>query len=253
MTDPFTPFRRALDRFADAGKTARFWLRDDDAVQPTPALDRLLALGAAHAVPLTLAVIPRPSGPALAARLEGLPVEVAPHGWSHSNHAAPGRKSCELGPERPARVVLAELATGLARLRTLHGDRTVPVLVPPWNRIAPALIAALPGLGFRGLSVFGPEQGSPPPLRLNVHVDLIDWRGSRGGREAGALVADLVSRLEAARPTGAPVGFMTHHLVHDAAAWAFTERLFALTVSHPGARWHRLSDLLEAAGQMTVV
>lgn len=243
MTDPFDPLRQMLDGLAEAGTPARLWLRDDDAVQPTPALDRLLALGADHSVPLTLAVIPEPSGQALADRLQGLAVEVAPHGWSHANHAGSGEKSCELAATRPATAVLADLAAGLSRLRHLHGPRLVPVLVPPWNRIAPALIPALPGLGYRGLSVFGPERGAAPPARLNVHVDLIDWRGTRGGREAGALVADLVTRLQ----TGAPAGYMTHHLVHDRAAWEFTERLFALTATHPGARWHRLSDLLEAA------
>jgi len=250
MTDPFAPLRAALDGFAAAGTPARFWLRDDDAVEPTAALDHLLTLGAAYGVPLTLAVIPQYTGPALVARLNGLAVEVAPHGWSHINHATPDAKSCELGPERPAALVLNELAAGLARLRRLHGTRAVPVLVPPWNRIDPALIPALPGLGFRGLSVFGAEKGTPPPARLNVHVDLIDWHGTRGGRDPAALVANLVTRLAVARQTGAPVGYMTHHLVHDRAAWDFTERLFAITATHPGARWHRLSDLLTAQDQV---
>ena len=252
MTDPFAPLRRALDGFAEAGRPARFWLRDDDAVEPSPALDRLLELGATYSVPLTLAVIPQHTGPALAARLQGLAVEVAPHGWSHTNHAARGRKSCELGPERPATAVLAELAEGLTWLRTLHGDRTVPMLVPPWNRIDPALIPALPNIGFTGLSVFGPEKGNAPPTPINVHVDLIDWRGTRGGRSTEALVADFLTRLAVAHSTGAPLGYMTHHLVHDAAAWTFTELLFAATAPHPGVRWHRLSDLLAGESQISL-
>lgn len=252
MPDVFDPLRRALDAFAAQGRTARFWLRDDDAVDPSPPLDHLLHLGRDHGVPLTLAVIPQPTGPALAARLHGLAVEVAPHGWSHVNHARPPDKSCELGPDRPAPDILAELAQGLSHLARLYGARLVPVLVPPWNRIDPALIASLPALGFCGLSVFGPEQGAAPPLRINVHVDLIDWRGSRGGREPAALVADLVRRLEVSRATDAPMGFMTHHLVHDAAAWNFTERLFTITAAHAGARWHRLSDLLDELDQNAV-
>lgn len=246
MTDPFDALRRALDGLAEAGTPARFWLRDDDAVEPTPALDHLLALGADYGVPLTLAVIPQPTGAALADRLHGLAVEVAPHGWSHTNHAPAGVKSCELGPHRPADVVLADLAAGLDHLRALHGDRTVPVLVPPWNRIEAGLIPALPSLGLHALSVFGPEAGDAPPHRINVHVDLIDWHGTRGGRDPAALIADLLTRLAVVRKSGVPLGFMTHHLVHDAAAWDFTDRLFALTTRHPGSRWHRLSDLLPA-------
>ena len=212
----------------------------------------MLALVAEYNVPLTLAVIPLLTGPALAARLQGLAVEVAPHGWSHLDHAAPGRKSCELGPERPAPVVLFELATGLARLRHLHGDRTLPVLVPPWNRIDPALMPSLAELGFDAVSAFGPEPDAACLTHLNAHVDLIDWHGSRGGRDTAALVADLVRWLTVARETGQSVGVMTHHLVHDAAAWSFIERLFALTASHPGAAWHRLSDLLSPADQTAV-
>lgn len=244
MTGDFSPLVAALDRWAAAGRQARFWLRDDDAVVPTPALDRLLALGANHGVPLTLAVIPQPTGQALADRLAGLDVEVAVHGWSHADHAAQGRKSCELGPERPAPVVLTQLAAGLAQLRRLHGARAVPVLVPPWNRIDPVLIPQLAAAGFRGLSVFGPEAGTAPPVRINAHVDLIDWRGHRGGRDAGALVAELVARLDAVQGSDAHVGFMTHHLVHDSAAWGFMDGLFTVTVPHPGCRWHSLSSLL---------
>jgi len=252
MSDAFDPLRAALDGWAAAGRQARFWLRDDDAVDPGAALDRLLALGAAHRVPVTLAVIPQHTGSALADRLQGRAVEVAVHGWSHADHAAPGRKSCELGPERSAPVVLHDLAQGLAQLTGLHGARAVPVLVPPWNRIDPGVIAGLRGLGFRGLSVFGPEPAGQPLPRINAHVDLIDWHGTRGGRDPAALVAGLVARLAVAETTGGHVGFMTHHLVHDSAAWAFIDRLLEITTAHPGCRWHSLSDLLAAAGQSSV-
>ncbi len=247
MTDPYAPLRTALDGFAAAGTPARFWLRDDDTVEPTAALNRLLDLGAEYDVPLTLAVIPQHTTLALVERLEGCAVEVVPHGWSHRNHAAPGKKSCELGPDRPAASVLAELAAGLAHLQTLHGPRAIPVLVPPWNRIDRALIPMLPGVGFTGLSVFGPETGNPPPKRWNVHVDLIDWRGTRGGRDPAELVADLLARLMVVARTGSAVGYLTHHLVHDQAAWSFTEQLFAITSEHPGADWQPLSRLMAGA------
>lgn len=249
MTAVFAPLLAAIEASAAQGRQARFWLRDDDAVAPGAALDRLLALGARYGVPLTLAVIPRDSGADLADRLQDCAVDVAVHGWSHQNHAGPGQKSCELGADRPAEVVLGELARGLARLRQFHGARAQPVLVPPWNRIDRQLIPALDALGFRALSVFGPEPAVPATgasLRhLNVHVDLIDWRGHRGGRDAAALVADLVHRLSVAAQSGGHVGFMTHHLVHDDAAWQFTEQLFAITAGRHDCRWLALPDLLQ--------
>ncbi len=231
---------KALDRHADRGKPARLWLRDDDAVDPSPALDRLLRMTAAAQVPVTLAVIPAFSGKALADRLATEPhVTVAVHGWSHTNYAGPDEKKQELGGHRPAAEVLADLALGFDQLATLHGPQFAPVLVPPWNRISSEVVAGLPGLGFEALSVFGPE--TPEPLKMmNTHVDLIDWHGTRGGRPAAILLDELASALEG----GAPVGFLTHHLVHDAAAWDFLADLFEMTATHPGCRWLALPDLI---------
>ncbi len=231
---------RALDHCADRGEPARLWLRDDDAVEPGPALDRLLQLTGAAQVPIALAVIPALSGSALADRLSVEPhVAVAVHGWAHANYAAQAEKPQELGAHRPAPVVLVEVAHGFAHLAALHGPQFTPVLVPPWNRISPAVVAGLPDLGFQALSVFGPEK--PAPLRMvNTHVDLIDWRGTRGGRPAAALLDELASALI----RRAPVGLLVHHLVHDEAAWDFLAGLFDMTAAHPGCRWTALPDLL---------
>ncbi len=229
------PLADALDRLADAGRSADFWLRDDDAVAPTAALDRLLAMTASHGVPLTLAVIPSGSGAPLAERLAGLrDIEVAVHGWSHANHAPPHEKKQELGPHRPSAVVLGELARGLRHLGDLHGGMLLPMLVPPWNRIDAGLVGALPDLGFEALSTFGPARPAPLAV-LNATVDIVDWHGTRSCREPAALVAELVGQLERAAP--APVGLLGHHLVHDEACWRFLEDAFAATAGHPAARW----------------
>ena len=55
----------------EAGRKARFWLRDDDAVEPTEALEKLIAATKAKSVPLALAVIPAQTGDVLAKRLSG--------------------------------------------------------------------------------------------------------------------------------------------------------------------------------------
>lgn len=230
-------FLRALDTCAAAGTPAQFWLRDDDAVEPTAALDQLLAR---VPVPLTLAVIPAFVGAALVQRLAGEHhVTVAPHGWAHLNHAGEGQKKQELGDHRPVPVVLADIAMGAAKVQTLFGAQYTPVLVPPWNRIAPHVVAGLPGIGIKALSVYGPEKPGPLP-QINTHVDVMDWHGTRGGRPDDALLAELAQSMQ----TGTPVGLLTHHLVHDAQVWGFLDRLLALTVGHPGCRWVGLADLL---------
>jgi peptidoglycan/xylan/chitin deacetylase (PgdA/CDA1 family) len=236
--------RRRLDAAAEAGRPVRFWLRDDDAQAPTAALERLLDLCAGR-VPLTLAVIPAGAGAALADRLAGAAgVSVAVHGWSHANHARPWEKPQELGDHRPAGAVAGELARGLARLEALFGGRALPLLVPPWNRVAPGVLAAL--RGFRAVSVYGPERPGPLPS-VNVQVDVIDWRGDRGGRPDAALESEILARVAG----GGAVGVMTHHLVHDAAAWGFVERLFALTCGHPGAAWMTAADLMAGTARVS--
>lgn len=245
MTDAdWAPLTDELDRWARGGRVARFWLRDDDAVEPTEPLERLLALSARHAVPVALAVIPAFTGEALARRLAAAPeAEVAVHGWSHENFAPPGEKKRELGGDRPAGVVLASLEKGLSHLAGLHGPRLTPVLVPPWNRIDPALVPPLGGIGFRALSVFGPERNLGL-TSVNTHVDVIDWHGTRGGRDTGVLVGEMVARLKAIESGEGTLGLLTHHLVHDETVWRFLEELFERTAWHPGCRWTRLSRIV---------
>ncbi|MBY5518387.1 polysaccharide deacetylase family protein [Rhizobium leguminosarum] len=256
MTDgiAWDPLHRELDRWQAAGRVARLWLRDDDAVEPTPDLETLLALTGESGVPLALAVIPGLTGEALALRLaEEAGVAVAVHGWCHTNHAGPERKKQELGGERPAEAVLGELGEGFRLLERLHPARFIPVLVPPWNRIDAALIPALPALGFAALSVYGrAKQGDPVPL-LNTHVDIIDWHGTRGGRSEEELVAELVAELhDRFAGSDEPVGVLTHHLVHDTAAWDFLSALFATTGRHPAVRWSPASALLKAQAREPV-
>ena len=235
------PLVDEIARRAAAGRPLRLWLRDDDAVEPTTALDTLLALTGHHAVPVLIAVIPAFTGKALATRLADAPLaRVAVHGWAHENHAGPGEKNQELGAHRPAKAVLDELSHGFEHLSTLHAGRFVPMLVPPWNRIAPTVIEGLPAAGFKALSVFGPEK--PAPLAMcNTHVDIIDWRGTRGARSAEAVIADLV---RVSQTHDGPIGLLTHHLVHDAAAWALMALIFEATAGTAGCVWARAGDLV---------
>ena len=238
----------ALNDKAAAGQSVNFWLRDDDAIEPGDILDRLLQLTGKFHVPLTLAVIPAHTGDALAQRLAATShVSVAVHGWSHTNYAPIDEKKQELGDHRPAHVVLAELSRGFARLSELHRARFVPLLVPPWNRITPDIVTHLSELGFSAVSTFGDESteesthvATDELFSINTQVDIIDWKGSRGGRLAIDLEAEIIDYLQAGRSS---IGILSHHLVHDEAAWQFLEQLFKATSDHPGARWLSFTEL----------
>jgi peptidoglycan/xylan/chitin deacetylase (PgdA/CDA1 family) len=222
--------KKSLDAMAARGQAAVFWLRDDDATEPGPALDRLLGLD----VPMTIAAIPAGTGQALADRLAvaAAGVSVAVHGWDHANHARSGEKKQELGPHRALNVVAGELARGLSHLRGLTGARCLPILVPPWNRIAPEVEAALPSLGFAAVSAFGPVRPAALPM-VNANVDIIDWRGSRGGKPTAQVEDDILRVISA----GTSVGLLTHHLAHDRAAWAVLGAVVAATRNHPACDW----------------
>src|SRR3546814_9728269 len=77
------------------------------------------------------------------------------HGFRHRNHAPGDAKRAEFGDHRPVAAMLAELQAGRDLSSRLFGDRWLPVLVPPWNRIADAVAERLAELGYRGLSTFG--------------------------------------------------------------------------------------------------
>lgn len=247
------PLIDRLDRCEAAGKAFDFWLRDDDAVEPTAALGRLLELAERFTVPATLAVIPASTDERLSRDLAGRgDIGVAVHGWSHRNHAPMGEKSQELGAHRPREVVLGELTAGYTRLKALYPSAFVPLLVPPWNRIDAGLIAGLPEIGFRALSVFGPETGGKPHRTfahpeltiINTHVDVIDWHGARGCRDHAEIVDDILRRLDQAGEGGGATGILTHHLVHDESVWSFLQKLFEITAPHPACRWRKIADLI---------
>lgn len=223
-----------LDAWAAAGRKPVFWWRDDDATADLTSLRRLLDLREASGLPLALAVIPaliEESLPPLLAGQEGLCL--LQHGYAHQNHAPPDRKKRELGDERPLDAVLAELKAGKARGEAFFGAAWLPILVPPWNRIAPAVAAALPGLGFTGLSTHG-RAPTPPPglLQVNSHLDIMEWKPRARFRGEGAVLDNLCAELAARREDekGLPVeplGLLTHHLAHDEAAWNFLEKLLS--------------------------
>jgi len=251
--EAWAALQQELDAWQAAGRGATLWWRDDDAVAPTPALDRLLDLAAAHEAPLALAVIPAEVEIALAARLENHAAEtpkaevcVLQHGWAHRNNAGDGAKKCELVDPTERPELAADLRRGRLRLAEIFGPRFRPVLVPPWNRLDAAWPARLPGLGFSGLST-AKRRGAREPLegliQANCHLDILQWRPERRFLGTAAALKILVDHLAARRGGDADPaeasGILTHHQVHDEAAWAFLGDLLARLAAHPAV--HLLS------------
>jgi hypothetical protein len=224
---------RALSRARDRDCPIGFWWRDDDASAHTPELDRLLGLAHRHKAGIALAAIPRRLERSLADRLNGEDAAFAlVHGSSHANHAPPGEKKAEFGNHRPIDAMAMEAAAALSMARDLLGAKLLPVFVPPWNRIAPSLISRLQGSGYEAVSTFRDRPASNPVeglMQINTHIDPIDWHGTRSLAEPEDIVSILAGaverRVEGVADRSEPIGFLTHHLVHDEAIWSFCELL----------------------------
>ena len=237
-----------LDRWGEAGRVAELWWRDDDVIGATTQLDRLLRLS--DGIPIALAVIPAQARPELAGALSRTPrVAVVQHGWQHANRASHGKKS-EYPEGRPGALVGAEIGAGRARLKAMFRTRALPMLVPPWNRFAAEFLPLLPGIGIAAISAMGSRhpRALPPGLAaVDVHVDVVDWHGSRGFIGAAAALGSLIAHLRARRlgQASGPIGLLTHHLVMDDATTAFLERLIAVTRAHAAIRWAAVSEVLQ--------
>ena len=243
--DPWSQLDAELDAWASLAQVATLWWRDDDAVAPGGKLERLVELTSDCG--LLLAVIPAQAQASLASMLDSCPhVQVAQHGYAHINHAPRGQGlgAWELGLHRGEAAVLADLAMGRERLEDLFGSVFLPVIVPPWNRIAPELLPPIAERAYLGVSAFGPRDMSNAPSGLviaNAHCDPIRWKSGATFAGTRKSISQLVAHLEARRmgriDKAAHTGFLTHHIDLDSAAWEFCTRLTAVIDAHPGARW----------------
>ena len=238
-----------ISRCEDAGCAVEFWWRDDDAARPDPALSRLVALAQKMSVPLALAAIPQQSEKETFENI-GPFVSILQHGTDHANRAPPGEKKTEFAASEPPAEAIARLAAARRQLEMKAGKHFLPVLAPPWNRLPDHLALQLAAAGLRGLSQYGPRsrvEAAPGLRQVNTHVDIIAWRSDRtfvGADQAlRAATKHLAEKRTAAADPGEATGWLTHHAVHDEAAWAFLERLFESTRGIPVLAWRRPEEL----------
>lgn len=243
MSSHWDLFRQELAAWQGQGRVVPMWWRDDDACTASVELRRLLTLSSQSDVPLALAMIP---AGAEALALEGMPEHlcVLQHGVDHRNRGTPQQKKTEFPESEPVSAMLMRLQIGRRILSDLFGARALPVLAPPWNRFPSTRVGDLAGAGFSGLSTYTARR-SPRPApglcQVNTHVDIIDWHHGRVFVGEGEALARARAVLRARRVGQAdvdePLGWLTHHAVHDEAAWAFMAHLFEKTRGHAAVCW----------------
>ncbi len=220
---------------------ATLWWRDDDAIAASTELEQIISFSKQYFIPLHLAVIPQPMENSLIERLQDeSSVFVLQHGFNHQNHAFPEQKKIELGGTQTAETLCQQLDQGRQTLIKKFGQRYIDILVPPWNRIEEQVVQQLPALGYQRLSVLGiaaPSTGLP---RVNVHIDIIDWK-KRCFTGEDSVLSSLLKHLQSRRlnqtMNSDPTGLMTHHLVHDAACNEFLQKFFSTCAQRPNLQW----------------
>ena len=242
MQPDWSPLRAELAACRRDALDIPLWWRDDDAIDLTPALDRLDLLATQVCMSVHLAVIPAHATQALADHMHGTRLIPLVHGWAHTDHSGPNEKKNEFLTDRPDLV--QDSGRGFERMTTLFGNALRPMFVPPWNRVQDGLVPALARQGFTALSTFGARQAieAAPGIELiNTHIDPIWWKGTRDLVDPETLVAAAVAHLQARRrgeqdPTE-PFGILTHHLVHTPAIWAFTSDFLNEMLSGGATPW----------------
>lgn len=255
---------RELDAWSAQGLTARFWVRDDDASKRSLPLAQLHAFTERFDITIGLAVIPGLMHQDLPDYLNGEARNFRPmcHGWKHVNHGSRLRPA-EFGSERP----LAQLIQDAAASRNVfitHFHEARPIFVPPFNCISRALTRLLPRIGFAAVSAIPSrlsreflrlraEFGRIPPFnlprlsptpRIDVHIDLIDWK-ARTAVDSKVVARALAQQLRGRRKsedTSTPIGLLTHHLAHDVAIWRLCNDLLEMLRRHEAAGFVDLAD-----------
>lgn len=237
------PLRRELDGWSSAGVAARIWWRDDDAVESTPALNRLLDLAGAANVTVALAAIPERIQPSLmdVAAPAGCPIWQ--HGWGHHFH-----DDGEFGDKRPLAGMIEDAWRGQERLDQVLGPSGWQrVFVPPNHQLSMVFKSMTPGLGYRavsaGVPLTAPIDGV---VEVNAELDIMDWPAGRAlplAELCGQMASALRRRRTGEEPIDLPIGMLTHHLALNDDDWACLGTLVEGLVSHPAVSFLRADQL----------
>jgi hypothetical protein len=236
---------RELEAWAEAGLAARFWWRDDDATSDTEQLRQFLTIAKNFGIVPGVAVIPERADASLVARASRADATIWQHGWGHHFH-----ELGEFGEGRPLPTMSREALLGQRRLDDLFGDSGWQrVFVPPNHMISMSFKAALPRLGYFGLSAGLPLTPRLDDVReFNAEVDVMHWREGRVlpvSTVCEMLCEQLRTRREGARPVNDPIGVLTHHSVFDDEGWEVVSTILEVLTGHRAVDWLRADRLFE--------
>ena len=192
-----------------------------------------------------IAVVPERADDSLARLLCRAECCVWQHGWGHHTHTAG-----EFGEGRALDLMERDALAGQESLDRLFGPRGWQrVFVPPFHLLSMRFKAAVPRLGYRGVSAG--VQLTPPidhVTEVNAEVDVMNWPEGKmfsNSTTCGTIVDQLVARRTGKTPISGPIGLLTHHLVFGETEWRSFSTLLAYLSSHPSVEFLRADRLFE--------
>ena len=198
------------------GAAIELWWRDDDAGHPHPMLETILEASARLDTDIVMAVVPAWLTQSVRKTLEAAErCVVAQHGWAHRDRSPTEHKKIELGGGACPEVICAELFAGHRRLSHAFGNRFIPMLVPPWNRIEDEVCQRLERCDYGYLSTYRAHRGDVASgiIQLNTHIDVICWQDNARFIGIDDLLRELADSAE--RWPSQPIGLLTHHQVME--------------------------------------
>lgn len=216
-----------------------FWWRDDDVSADVwrhpidsqrhfQKLQKMLFLVRKHSIEAVFSVIPNnftKRGARQIRALKRAEVYVALHGIHHHNNGGSGNPT-EFPEQCDMQSIVETLKNYKEDFAAIFDMQLVPIFVPPWNTLPPALEDVLLSSGFTAISrVNVPCQKYS---NINVDIDINDWK-RRALRDEVSILQDIIGLIRQGRKS---IGLMGHHKLLDDRAVEFLDRLFAILASH---------------------
>lgn len=235
------PIKEEIKIWNGEGLCLPFWWRDDDAVKPTPELERLNTLSLDLQIPVHIAVIPKFATLELADFVKANHnITSLIHGWSHENHAPEGQKKAEFGAHRSKEEMKLDLQRSVSQMSEIFGETYSTIFVPPWNRVSPEIYPLLVELGISMISASKVRQNKniyPGLEQINTHLEPISYKVKNTLVEPEIFIAKLSAKLHDRRigiaDNSEPFGYLTHHLAQNEDMWRLSETFLNLIKEFP--------------------
>jgi peptidoglycan/xylan/chitin deacetylase (PgdA/CDA1 family) len=244
-----------FEHYLKSAKHVSFWWRDDDVGgdrridflsrwKHERRLENVLSLLTRYNIPSVFAVIPNHFFYPFNTQIKLLKKHkayVALHGITHHNNSSNVECKSEFPDGCDIEPLVSKILVYQAQCRKVFGERSLPVFVPPYNRICLALENKLLESGFLAVS----KSNSDGVVDVNnSDIDLVDWRKNDIKNEEDIL-NDIASAIERFDGNACSIGILNHHMRVSTKGLVVLERILKLLTNLRNVAWMIPPDFLK--------